>query len=660
MATIDNNFRKGYIVRINWWVNWQSVESNCTNITVQAQFVSTGSSYNIRANATKYGYLNIDGTTYSFTFNASNSGGQTKTYFEKTVNIYHNSDGTRSCYIGLDLGINVTLSGKYWGTVSTSGTVNFSTIPRKSTITGISGDWMGSNMTVNIDRKSSSFTTSVWVRAGGCDWQCVVWKQGGNSFTFNLPIGLANYVTQATECTGQVLIRTYNGDSEIGDDMWDKWMGIPDNIKPAITNVQLDTDTQVNGGWIWVQNKSKLRVRTTANGSYGSWITSVRVTYDGNNYWGTDIWTNTMHYDGARGVNVTVWDSRGRTATWSGTANVQWYGNPWGSLSAYRCDANGNRDDINGEHVRVIYSGDKAYLAGYNTFSLKVDHRVQGGDWVSHNDVQITSPVGDTSIILNYGGEKFSLEKSYEIRLRVSDWYTTTTKLVPIGTAFVLMDFKAGGKGLSIGKVCEREAFEVNMDYYLGGNMRFNKGGFETTISHSNSPAYLFFHNSGDSSGNGNIGLYHSGVGSGWEYNTSSQQLLLKSGYGTTSDERLKYDFDEFTDWDNYYNFYMDLKPLTFKYNEDMRNETHIGMKAQEVAESIVENNLNNDKLCIVKCIENKDMEDGREYNLAYQEFIPLNIKMIQKHEKEIQQLNNIIAQQQEQINQLISEKGAE
>ena len=185
-------------------------------------------------------------------------------------------------------------------------------------------------------------------------------------------------------------------------------------------------------------------------------------------------------------------------------------------------------------------------------------------------------------------------------------------------------------------------------------------GGFERTLAHYNSSAYLFFHNPTSDAGNGNIGLYHSGVGAGWEYNTSSQQLLLKSGYGTTSDERLKYDFDEFTDWDNYYNFYMDLKPLTFKYNEDMRNETHIGMKAQEVAESIVENNLNNDKLCIVKCIENKDMEDGREYNLAYQEFIPLNIKMIQKHEKEIQQLNNIIAQQQEQINQLISEKGAE
>ena len=79
MATFDNNFRSGYIVRINWWVNSQDIANNCTNITVQAQLISTGSSYTIRASAVKNGTLNIDGTNYNFTFNASLSGNQTKT-----------------------------------------------------------------------------------------------------------------------------------------------------------------------------------------------------------------------------------------------------------------------------------------------------------------------------------------------------------------------------------------------------------------------------------------------------------------------------------------------------------------------------------------------------------------------------------------------------
>ena len=97
----------------------------------------------------------------------------------------------------------------------------------------------------------------------------------------------------------------------------------------------------------------------------------------------------------------------------------------------------------------------------------------------------------------------------------------------------------------------------------------------------------------------------------------------------------------------------MSLKPKTFKYNYDQREEKHIGLIAQDVADSIVDNNLNNEKLCLVKCHENDNMEDGREYTLAYQELISLNIKMIQKHEKEIQEFNNVISKQQEKIDQL-------
>ena len=99
----------------------------------------------------------------------------------------------------------------------------------------------------------------------------------------------------------------------------------------------------------------------------------------------------------------------------------------------------------------------------------------------------------------------------------------------------------------------------------------------------------------------------------------------------------------------------MSLKPLTFKYNNDMREETHIGMKAQEVAESITKNNLDNEKLCLVNHHESEEMEDGIEYTLAYQELIPLNIKMIQEQEKEIQELRRIIDEQQELINTLIN-----
>ena len=717
MATFDNNFRSGYIVRINWWVNSQDIANNCTNITVQAQLISTGSSYTIRASAVKNGTLNIDGTNYNFTFNASLSGNQTKTVYEQTVNIYHNSDGTRSCYIGLDLGIAVTLSGTYWGTVSTSGTATFDTIPRKSVITGISGDWFGDTMRITIDKKSGSFTTSVYLVVGG-EWFNTVWRSGETEFSFTIPLDAMNKIPSATECTAQVIVQTWNGDSHIGSDTLDRWLGIPNWVTPAITGVDLNTDTQVNGSWMWVQYKSKLRVTTHSNGSYGSWITSVRVEFDGAYYWGDDIWTSMLSNSGDRLVGVTVWDSRGRTATWSGHASVGWYQNPWGTLSAYRCDANGNRDDTGGKYVRVTYSGDRAQLSGANPILIALDHKESGKEW-SPNDASHTSSVGDTSIVIGSETAAYDLEKSYEIRLRISDWFTTTTKTVPISTAFVLMDFKAGGKGLGIGRVATKDHMvqmnlgleifsgrennpnigadivfrnvgnegndiaicgaQPNSDellcinrftesssgssrrlwtidkwnvIYNNANVEYHKGDiifYDTTEGHmflNNTHTYLYFNTL-------NIGAWNDTHGLGWRYNHETGQFTIRAGYDTASDRRIKYNFDEFSNWEDYYNFYMSLKPQTFKYNNDVRELTHIGMIAQDVADSLVDNNLMNEKLCLVQYAENDAMEDGREYSLAYQEFIPLNIKMIQKHEEEIKELNNIVARQQEEIDQL-------
>ena len=696
--------------RIEVTENSQNMSENYTNITVRVRLSN--------ATPTKSGIGDVDCTINGVKYSNTIFPSQTITSdgfiaFENTVNIYHNADGTKSIWISAELNTTNIVSDDQGFTVT------LTTIARKSTIASISGDWFNSSMTVTIDQKSSSFTTSVFVKTPNSDWVNVIWKQSGTSFTFTLPMSLVNSIPNATECSGTVKIRTYNGDTEIGDDDWGKWMGVPDWVKPSINNVQLDTDTQVNGWWGWVQWKSKLRVRTTASGSYSSTISTIRVDYDDSQYWGSDIWTNILANSGSRPVTVHVWDSRNRYASWSGSINVEWYQNPWGTLTAYRCDANGNRDDINGTKIRVDYSGDKAWLNGANTFSLKIDHRVQGGDWEVHNDIDTTSTTGGSTAVLNYGGEEFGLDKAYEIRLRVSDWYTTTTYTVLISTAFVLIDFKAGGKGLGFGRVATTDhvaQFNMGLQIFagrennpnLGADIAFANvgrtsqeigvcGGIpnsdtllniyrftsddagssgalalydrwnclylytdqafiashinfinkeEVDVRKNGTASYLYFNN-------GNMGAWNDTHGLGWRMNHSSGQLTLNASYNTESDRRVKYDFDEFSNWEDYYNFYMSLKPQTFKYNQDMKNKTHIGMVAQDVADSIVDNNLMNENLCVVQCMENDAMEDGREYALAYQQFIPLNIKMIQKHEKEIQEFNNVISKQQEKIDQL-------
>lgn len=725
MAVIRNDFRTGYAVQINWWVNSQNITTNTSNVTVQAQLVSTGSAYTIRASATKYGTLYVNGTPYSFTFNASLGGNETKTVYTVNLDIPHDGNGYKDCWMSLDLGIAVTLSGVYWGSVVVDGSANFPTIARASQITSITGDYFGDDMTVTIDRKSANFTTSVWLKVGSSDWHNVVWKQYGDSFTFNIPIDLVHYLPQHTSTTATVKIRTYNGDAEIGDCDWGKWLGVPDWIAPSITQVLLDTTLQINGHWLFCQHKSQLRVRSSANGSYSSWITDYRIQYDGRDYWGSDIYTVTQGIEGTRLVTVTVWDSRGRTATWEGSVYVHPYQNPWGSISVYRCDVDGVRNDSAGTYVKVSFSGDRSWVNGANTYAVAIDHRETGWvDWSSNDHWQDWT--GSNEVVLGIGN--YDIDKTYEIRLKVSDWFTTTYYTASVSTAYVLMDFRAGGTGIGIGRMCTVDnALQVQtpIQLYAGGvyndpnvgadlafcnvsnesqsigwcggtqgsdtllglyrftsgsgpeghvmwvdkwnNVVFNfachyfqndilfqaaYGGInERRIRFRDSATYMFFHNPHQVGHS--LGVYNDVHGSAWEFNHNSAQLLLRAGYGIISDARKKYDFDEFTNWDDYYNFYMSLKPKTFKYNEDIREETHIGLVAQEVGDSIVENNLNNEKLCLVKCHENEDFEDGREYVVAYQELISLNVKMIQKHEEEILELKAIIKEQQELINNI-------
>ena len=72
MAQFQSTFHNGgYAVRVVYSVNSQDTANNSSNVTVEAHLVSLKSSYNINASATKYGSLVINGTTYSFTFNAT-------------------------------------------------------------------------------------------------------------------------------------------------------------------------------------------------------------------------------------------------------------------------------------------------------------------------------------------------------------------------------------------------------------------------------------------------------------------------------------------------------------------------------------------------------------------------------------------------------------
>lgn len=53
--------------------------------------------------------------------------------------------------------------------------------------------------------------------------------------------------------------------------------------------------------------------------------------------------------------------------------------------------------------------------------------------------------------------DAISTESSHYIKYTITDAFTTITIYDTISTAAVLMDFKAGGKGIAIGKSAEKD-----------------------------------------------------------------------------------------------------------------------------------------------------------------------------------------------------------
>lgn len=348
-GTIQQAIRTGYRLQIAWTVDSQSVANNTSSVTAKVQLVSTGSSYTINSSATKSGSLTINGTKYTFTFSAALSGNQTKTIYTKTVTVSHASDGTKTCAFSATAGINVTLSGTYYGNVTASGSGTFDTIARASTISSVTASVAinGTNeCAVSISRKSSAFTHTV------------VWKLGsysktttgaGTSATYAIPLSWINAMPSATTGTGTVTVTTYNGSTKIGSAVSKSFkVTVPASVVPTISAVSLsEAVSGLNAQFgAYVQNKSKLAVSVTAAGVYSSTIKAYKTTIDGANYTAKSFTSGILKNSGNRTVTITVTDSRGRTATTTRTVNVTAYTAPKiNTFTAIRADGLGNAVD---------------------------------------------------------------------------------------------------------------------------------------------------------------------------------------------------------------------------------------------------------------------------------------------------------------------------
>lgn len=485
-GSFQNAFRTGYTLRVEWKVNSQSIADNTSSLTVTAYLVSGGSSYVINSSASKTVNLTINGTTYTKTASglASLSGEQKKSLFAKTVTIAHGSDGSKSVAISCSFDLEVTLSDKFWGTIkapaSGSATATLDTIPRATTPT-TSGTWnVGNSVTINTPRASSAFTHTLQYSLNNSSWTNIA-TGVGTSTTWTLPAALATAKTNATSGTVYIRCITYNGSTNLGNKTISKAYSITSSYAaPSVTIAA----SQTNNASIaqYIRGRSNVTLKATATLKHSAKAAKYVFNYGGVSKTVTTTSASASvtfilpaNAAASYSYSVTLTDSRGFTASASGTVSTISYAAPVvSSLNIVRGNYNGTTftENSKGNSLRIIAAGTITSLSNANKKNYKIEYRLSNAtSYTTLIDTKAASAY--TVNITEYTDAIFSENASYVIRFTLIDSFDSVSQIVDVPSQKVLMNFSANGKAMAIGGIASiDDALEIMLESYITGGIR--------------------------------------------------------------------------------------------------------------------------------------------------------------------------------------------
>ena len=400
--------------------------------------------------------------------------GGTLTLASGTTTVGHNSDGSKTVYCEGKYIANSTAN--YLPNSSTcGGNLTLFTIPRASSFSSISGNTIGGSQTINIDRKSSSFTHSLWYKIGNGGWVGI--DSGiGTSKTWTLPTSLNNQIPNSTSLTLTYILRTYNGSTQIGSDVYYNYTVYYSGNNPNAGSVAITYANLFNGKFI--ANHSTATIKHTGYGGvYGSSIKSAQIIFNGG-------WKGTTNYNtgkltaGTHTFQGVVTDSRDKTVyTSQQSFTCYQINNPTVSINAYRSDAEGNASP-SGTYITII-----------PTYSA---HDPVGGNSIKSNSFTCTSLM-TTGTAIESGSKKIlsnaAVDSEYVISGTVTDQLgRSSATSIKVGTAFTILDIRPDEKGMAFGKYSTgADKFEVAWDAYFDKDLQVNGDIYQSASSCSES-----------------------------------------------------------------------------------------------------------------------------------------------------------------------------
>ena len=453
----------GYTVKTEWTAT-QNVEENYSDLTIKLYLIC-GYRYNLSI-STKTHYVYIDNTAYSLNSSLYTNGNQTLKLGEFTKRIYHNSDGTKSVNLSSIVTFNATIRGRHVGTVNGgSDTIELDKIPRMSLIKNtIDGSrYLNSLHTLHVDKfLSGNITHDIWYIIYGDDatktsnWHYIARNSSSLDIEFAPTLEHINLQPNSDVMYIDFGIKTYKDGELFGEIAYSKgwYFKIPDSIQPSISNVEIvDANTKTKALGVYVQNHSKLNIKTTASGIAGSTIKSIKILAANQVFFGADVTTNELNAAGTVEIKIIATDSRNKTFATTRNITVEPYFLP--SINNFK----GQRLEKDERTITIERNFKMASIANKNPCNWKVERRQIGSsNWLT---IQQGTDKVLTTNLLAYNN---STDLDYEFRLTISDFHTSATQSFFVGSSFRLYEAHSSGTGLAVGQIAKRpNMFDVNL-----------------------------------------------------------------------------------------------------------------------------------------------------------------------------------------------------
>ena len=492
MAEFWSNNDRGYRIRL--WVDQVSQDkvANTSQVRFQLALLNTTTTFaQYQCNA----YIEFEGQRLNWSGSPSMLGWyQTIPLIDQTVTINHDSDGKKTFSVSAQFNGSGGWSPR---TLTISGiSFTLTDIPRLSSVSVDAGT-IGSSVTININRQSSSFKHTVryaWANKSG-----TIASNVDTSTEWTIPLDFANDFPNSETGTGTIYVDTYSEGTMIGTQSATLIASVPASMKPTFEGVSLsDSNTAaqkvLQNANTFIQIMSNIKVSFNgASGSYGSNITGYRAEIVGKNQT-TNVNGGTlgiMNYNGTITVRASVSDSRGR---WSDPRDVSVtvleYFAPSLSFSVVRTGSTSSTLEIirNARIAPLIVNGIQKNtmkltfkVSPYGKDAYTTDTGPASGEWLSVSSL-VNSPA-------NLAGE-YAANKSWEVLAILEDKFTSTSFKAQVPVESVVLSYDRDGLG--IGKIREFGALDVAGDIYANSSqiqqyqLTSNNGGPKWNVDNAN------------------------------------------------------------------------------------------------------------------------------------------------------------------------------